>query len=49
MEAILAPDTEPPIEDRVRALGFEPAHLTPQEQEELLEIHARCPDELVAV
>ena len=49
MEEILAPDTEPPIEDQVRALGFEPAHLTPREQEELLEVHARYPDELVAV
>lgn len=32
-------------ESRVRALGFDPSHLTPEEQAELLEWYEVCPDE----
>lgn len=32
-------------ESRVRALGFDPSQLTREEQTELLELHAVCPDE----
>lgn len=32
------------VEEEVRALGFDPEQLTPREREELLEMHARCPD-----
>jgi hypothetical protein len=32
-------------EEEIRALGFDPRHLTRREQEELLEIYALCPDE----
>jgi hypothetical protein len=35
-------------EEEIRALGFDPRHLTPHEQEELLEIHALCPDEVLS-
>lgn len=32
-------------ESRVRALGFDPGHLTPEEQAELVEWYDICPDE----
>ena len=32
-------------ESRVRALGFDPSQLTPEEQVELLELYSICPDE----
>lgn len=31
-------------EERVRDLGFNPAYLTPQEQMDLLELHASAPE-----
>jgi hypothetical protein len=33
------PKTGLDLEQRVRALGFDPSHLTPDEQAELVEIH----------
>lgn len=38
------PEHRPTREDRVRELGFDPCYLTPQEQVDLLEIHAFAPD-----
>ena len=35
-------------EERVRALGFDPRHLTPLERIELLHLHLAYPDERVA-
>lgn len=32
-------------ESRVRALGFDPSYLTPDEQAELLELHSGWPDD----
>lgn len=50
MEECLPPEFEPPSrEERIRALGFDPNHLTPLEQEELLEMYSLCPDEAMSV
>jgi hypothetical protein len=38
----------PSREDQVRALGFDPSHLTPTEQVDLLEIYSLCPDEAMS-
>lgn len=32
-------------EDRVRSLGFDPAHLTPRERDELLVLYTSYPDD----
>jgi hypothetical protein len=40
-----SPVSQPAREERVRALGIDPRHLTPEEQAELIDIHAACPDE----
>lgn len=47
MEPSLPPDPESSADERIRALGFEPSNLTPDEQEELLEIYSLCPDEAI--
>jgi hypothetical protein len=44
-----AAETEVSVEERVRALGFDPGQLTPGEQEELLEFDRLCPDEALTV
>ena len=49
MPELSPPELEPCREDRVRALGYDPGHLTVEEQDELLEIIALCPDEALAV
>lgn len=49
MEETHPPEHRPPPEEEIRALGFDPAFLTPAEQRELLEIHQDCPDELLEV
>lgn len=38
----------PSPQEQIRALGFDPSHLTPQEWEELLELEQLCPDEAVS-
>ena len=48
MEQSLPPDPESSPDERIRALGFEPSNLTPDEQEELLEIYSLCPDEAIS-
>ena len=45
MEETLVPEPEISREDQIRAMGFDPGYLTPDEQVELLEIHSLCPDE----
>lgn len=47
VEPSLPPDPESSADERIRALGFEPSNLTPDEQEELLEIYSLCPDEAI--
>ena len=47
MGEYLPPALEPSREDQIRALGFDPEQLTRLEQEELLEIYALCPEELL--
>lgn len=49
VESIAQTETESSAEAQIRALGFDPQQLTSHEQEELLEIYARCPDEAIAV
>lgn len=49
MEEILSPDTEPSREEQIRALGYDPQFLTPDEQTEMLELHVLCPDEAIGV
>jgi hypothetical protein len=36
---------EPVREERVRALGIDPRHLSPEEQVELIDMHSACPDD----
>lgn len=36
-------------EEEIRALGFDPSQLTPQEQQELLELHRLWPDPALSV
>jgi hypothetical protein len=48
-EEYLPPELELSREDQIRALGFDPEQLTAKEQDELLEIHALCPDEPIGV
>jgi hypothetical protein len=43
------PEPEPSPEEQIRALGFDPGWLTPDEQMEVLEMHLLCPDEMVSV
>lgn len=38
-------EIEPTLEDRVREMGYDPTHLTPLEQEELVEFYTLCPEE----
>lgn len=45
MQVDRPPEIEPDREERVRALGFDPRFLTPEEQTELIEIHSVWPDE----
>lgn len=47
MEENRPPAKESGLEARIRNLGFDPAHLTRREAEELVEIYRRCPDESV--
>ena len=35
--------------EQIRALGFDPVYLTPDEQVEVLEMHLLCPDEALSV
>jgi hypothetical protein len=37
--------SRPVREERVRALGIDPHLLSPEEQVELIDIHASCPNE----
>jgi hypothetical protein len=37
------------LAEQIRALGFDPVHLTPEEQHEVLEMHVLCPDEALSV
>lgn len=45
MEETRPPEPETNREEQIRAMGFDPVHLTPDEQVELLEIHTLWPDE----
>ena len=45
MEDTLVTEPEISREDQIRAIGFDPGHMTPEEQAELLEIYQLCPDE----
>ena len=49
MEEHPPPEIEPAREEQVRALGFDPGHLTPEEQVELLEIHTTFGFEAMAL
>ena len=48
MEESLTLVAESSREERVRSLGFNPDHLTVEEQEELLELEVLCPDEALS-
>lgn len=48
MEEIRPPAKERELESRVRELGFDPRQLTPREREELVEVHSRCPDQVLS-
>ena len=49
MEEIQSPEPVLSLADQIRALGFDPIHLTPDEQDEVLEMHILCPDEALSV
>jgi hypothetical protein len=43
-----SPEIEPIREERVRALGYDPHQLTPNEQVEIIEIHSACPNHVLS-
>jgi hypothetical protein len=45
VDELSSPASQAGREDRVRALGIDPRYLSPEEQAEVIEIHAACPDE----
>jgi hypothetical protein len=45
VDELSSPASDAGREDRVRALGIDPRHLSPEEQVEVIHIHAACPDE----
>ena len=49
MEERYLPEPAASPEEQVRALGFDPQFLTPDEQRELLEMHLLYPDEALSV
>jgi hypothetical protein len=49
VEEIRPPEPTVSCAEQVRALGFDPVHLTPEEQVEVLEMHLLCPDEALSV
>ena len=49
MEEILSPVAEISREDQIRALGYDPQFLTPDEQSEMIELELLCPDEALIV
>jgi hypothetical protein len=49
VEEIRPPEPTVSRAEQVRALGFDPVHLTPEEQVEVLEMHLLCPDEALSV
>ena len=49
MEEISPPEPAPSRAEQIRALGFDPVQLTPDEQVEVLEMHLLCPDEALSV
>jgi hypothetical protein len=49
VEEIRSPEPVLSLEEQIRALGFDPVHLTPEEQDEVLEMHMLCPDEALSV
>lgn len=49
VEEIRLPEIGSSPEEQIRALGFNPDHLAPDERDELLELHALCPDEALSV
>ena len=49
VEEISPPEPAPSHAEQIRALGFDPVYLTPDEQVEVLEMHLLCPDEALSV
>ena len=49
MEEISPPEPAPTRAEQIRALGFDPVYLTPDEQVEVIEMHHLCPDEALSV
>ena len=49
MEEFSPPEPIPSQAEQIRALGFDPVYLTPDEQVEVLEMHILCPDEAMSV
>jgi hypothetical protein len=49
VEEISPPEPTVSYAEQVRALGFDPVYLTPEEQVEVLEMHLLCPDEALSV
>ena len=49
MEEIRPPEPTVSCAEQVRALGYDPVYLTPEEQVEVVEMHLLCPDEALSV
>ena len=49
MEETHSPEPVLSLAEQIRALGFDPVHLTPDEQDEVLDMHLLCPDEALSV
>ena len=49
MVELLPPEAVPSSAEQIRALGFDPVHLSPDEQVEVIEMHLLCPDEALSV
>jgi hypothetical protein len=48
VEAKRPPEPRYPPDQEIREMGFDPGQLTPDEQQELLELHHRVPDEALS-
>ncbi|MBW3629141.1 MAG: hypothetical protein KY464_07575 [Gemmatimonadetes bacterium] len=48
MVEIRPPEPIDTCADRIRALGYDPVHLSPDEQVEVIEMHLLCPDEALS-